>query len=131
MILADCSKITFLTCCSIYAACEFRCGDRTCLPISQVCDNIIDCRDGADIRNCSRRDREFRNVRYLTKRDIPMVCPNVSDTLGICVSECSGNSECEDGQICCSNGCGQTCIDGIEVSTHTLRPVVHSNTYRF
>ena len=98
---------------SAHAECEFRCGDKTCLPSSQVCDKILDCRDGADVRNCSRG--EFSNVRYLTRRDIPVVCPDVAETLGVCVSECSGNEDCEDGQICCSNGCGQTCIDGVEV----------------
>ena len=89
------------------------CGDRTCVRRSQVCDRIVDCSDGADIRNCTRN---FQNVYYLRQADIPTMCPNTADLLGACVIECSNNSECRDGNICCSNGCGRTCMEGIEVS---------------
>lgn len=94
-------------------ACEFRCGDKTCLPRSQVCDQIVDCRDGADVRNCTEI---FRNVYYLTLEDIPMECPAMEDSLGVCINECVGNDGCDDGKICCSNGCGRTCMKGMQVS---------------
>ena len=38
------------------------------------------------------------------------MCPSVgSDTVGICVEECSGDVDCPLDPICCSNGCGHTC----------------------
>ena len=46
-------------------------------------------------------------------RDIHQVsneCPPLgSDTVGICVEECSGDGDCPVDLICCSNGCGHTC----------------------
>ena len=77
-----------------------------------MCDRIIDCRDGADIRNCTG---QFRNVYYLRREDIPVVCPDAGDSLGVCVSECEGNDDCDDGEVCCFNGCGHTCREGIQV----------------
>lgn len=93
--------------------CEFRCGDKTCLPNSRVCDQIVDCRDGADIRNCTRR---FQNAYYLTSEDIPVQCPDTGDVLGVCIQECVANDGCDDGKICCSNGCGRACTKGTQVN---------------
>eukprot|EP01006_Ploeotia_vitrea_P036089 TRINITY_DN65970_c0_g1_i1.p1 TRINITY_DN65970_c0_g1~~TRINITY_DN65970_c0_g1_i1.p1 ORF type:complete len:983 (+),score=199.28 TRINITY_DN65970_c0_g1_i1:309-2951(+) len=43
-------------------------------------------------------------------------CPPVSpDVFGICVEQCSADEECNDGQRCCSNGCGHTCQNPIPV----------------
>lgn len=42
-----------------------------------------------------------------------MQCPNVTNTLGVCVEECSSDNDCDDvGTICCRNGCGRTCVTG-------------------
>ena len=30
--------------------------------------------------------------------------------LGACVEACSSDSECTNGQMCCSNGCGHECM---------------------
>lgn len=38
-------------------------------------------------------------------------CPAVPPrTVGICVELCSGNDDCENGEMCCSNGCGHKCL---------------------
>ncbi len=89
--------------------CEFTCGDRTCIRRSQVCDGILDCNDGADVKNCTEG---FSNVYYLTERDIPVHCPASSDSLGACVIQCDSDDNCTSGTICCENGCGQTCVTG-------------------
>ena len=39
-------------------------------------------------------------------------CPVLEeDTVGICSEECSGDTDCNSDQKCCSNGCGHTCMD--------------------
>ena len=48
-----------------------------------MCDRIIDCNDGADIRNCSFN---IPNVIYLSNQDIPTTCPETQDTLGVCMN---------------------------------------------
>ena len=74
----------------------------------------MDCRDGADVRNCTR---VFQNVVYFTPEDIPVDCPATGDALGICISECDRNDECSSaGEICCSNRCGRTCLKGIPLT---------------
>ncbi len=37
-------------------------------------------------------------------------CPSTGG--GICVLACQNNTDCSNGQICCSNGCGRVCMDG-------------------
>ncbi|XP_022088644.1 papilin-like [Acanthaster planci] len=45
-------------------------------------------------------------------------CPLVKgDTVGICVDECSSDSDCEAAQKCCSNGCGHVCMDADTTAT--------------
>ena len=40
-------------------------------------------------------------------------CPAVEEgVLGICVEECGEDNPCPSGKICCSNGCGHTCVPG-------------------
>ena len=37
-------------------------------------------------------------------------CPNVQPgSVGICLQNCSSDSDCTNGQKCCSNGCGRAC----------------------
>ncbi|XP_077983615.1 uncharacterized protein LOC144438460 [Glandiceps talaboti] len=49
-------------------------------------------------------------------------CPAVpSDVSGICVQECSNDEECDDAKKCCSNGCGNVCVEpGSEVAVGLL-----------
>ena len=42
-----------------------------------------------------------------------MVCPDPSDAVGTCVNLCNDDGDCSGGQMCCSNGCGQACLDPI------------------
>ncbi|CAH1772329.1 unnamed protein product [Owenia fusiformis] len=45
-----------------------------------------------------------------------LVCPSAKGMLGLCVELCSSTQPCtEDGQLCCSNGCGHSCQTGILV----------------
>ncbi|XP_006811183.1 uncharacterized protein LOC102804263 [Saccoglossus kowalevskii] len=51
------------------------------------------------------------------KAPLPGSCPKVStDSIGVCMDSCSCHSQCKEGQMCCFNGCGHTCID-VKVST--------------
>ena len=36
-------------------------------------------------------------------------CPP-HEGFGACIETCTDNSDCTNGQICCSNGCGQQCM---------------------
>ncbi|XP_033634885.1 uncharacterized protein LOC117296122 isoform X1 [Asterias rubens] len=51
-------------------------------------------------------------------------CPFVepSSGFGICVEECNNDDGCSGGKICCSNGCGHTCME--PVTEFELKPVV-------
>ena len=41
-------------------------------------------------------------------------CPPLdNDVAGICSEECSRDESCQGNQICCSNGCGHTCVDPV------------------
>ena len=41
------------------------------------------------------------------------VCPKVPEgVFGICSEECGADKKCDDGQLCCSNGCGHVCKKG-------------------
>ena len=33
--------------------------------------------------------------------------------MGICVEACSGHGDCDDGKLCCSNGCGHVCKEPV------------------
>ena len=37
-------------------------------------------------------------------------CPASGESNGACFEACSSNSDCSDGQLCCSNGCGHQCM---------------------
>ncbi|XP_072015536.1 uncharacterized protein [Amphiura filiformis] len=52
------------------------------------------------------------------------LCPSTEGMFGICIEECSINSDCTGEQICCSNGCGHTCLNpGQKESTNNQNPV--------
>jgi len=42
-----------------------------------------------------------------------VVCPDPSDAVGTCVNLCNNDSDCSGGQMCCSNGCGQICLEPV------------------
>merc|ERR1719334_1774768 len=40
-------------------------------------------------------------------------CPTISpDLYSICAELCSSHGDCPSAQLCCSNGCGRSCIAG-------------------
>ena len=46
-------------------------------------------------------------------------CPEVdSDTVGVCVEDCSSHSDCPGVNRCCSNGCGHVCTTPISIPYH-------------
>ena len=49
------------------------------------------------------------------------VCPQVdSDSLGICPELCSSDEDCENGTLCCSNGCGHSCMAAVQVPFYDI-----------
>ena len=71
----------------------------------------------------------------MTPESIPSTCPSISDSLGTCVNECTSNSNCTNRTICCSNGCGRSCVPGI-LTRSICQSIVyqsdqnHSDIYR-
>ncbi len=41
-----------------------------------------------------------------------LVCPPPGFS-GLCIEGCGSDADCQTGQLCCSNGCGRSCMDGI------------------
>mmetsp|Transcript_57529 Transcript_57529/g.106261 ORF Transcript_57529/g.106261 Transcript_57529/m.106261 type:complete len:252 (+) Transcript_57529:101-856(+) len=41
-------------------------------------------------------------------------CPSPEGMVGTCVEACSDHSDCQEGQLCCSNGCGHVCMGSAE-----------------
>lgn len=48
-----------------------------------------------------------------------LVCP-LPGFGGICTESCTSDGDCSTGQLCCSNGCGHACMDGIQVPTQGM-----------
>jgi len=46
--------------------------------------------------------------------DITVECPSPQPgTFGSCDEACNSDSDCSDGQLCCSNGCGHRCMSPV------------------
>ena len=88
------------------------CGDGVCISSDYVCDNYLDCRDASDEANCTHQT--FQNVFYL--QELPKRCPNSTSLIGSCAEQCSSDNPCRDGLLCCSNGCGHSCLEGQTVA---------------
>ncbi len=41
-----------------------------------------------------------------------LTCPSVTEG-GICSEECGPSDPCGEGELCCSNGCGHVCKQGL------------------
>ena len=41
-------------------------------------------------------------------------CPDPGTGFGTCITSCTDNSNCTNGQICCSNGCGYQCMTPVD-----------------
>lgn len=47
------------------------------------------------------------------------MCPAVGDALGPCEEHCTSDGDCEDWEMCCSNGCGHSCVESLDVPYYT------------
>ena len=45
---------------------------------------------------------------------VSIECPAPGEGFGACIEACSSDSDCSDGQLCCSNGCGRECMPQVE-----------------
>nr|XP_039258617.1 papilin-like [Styela clava] len=76
---------------------------------SQACEQFI-------YGGCQGNDNNFKTLQKCQIKcggyKFDPKCPSVPrDQAGICIFSCSSNSDCKrEGQICCSNGCGSTCV---------------------
>ncbi len=61
---------------------------------------------------------------YVSASQCPQIPP---DTVGICVEECSNDSDCDGDQMCCSNGCGHTCMSPTLVNLAYFTVTPHDN----
>ena len=53
-------------------------------------------------------------VHFIKNEDVGK-CPAIKPgQIGICIHECSSNSQCKSGEVCCGNGCGRVCQKGVK-----------------
>ena len=83
-----------------------------------------ECTDDSDCENetkcCSNGCGHVCKVPVrIPYYDPPLECPDLSgnQNAGICEEDCSDNTECtNEGELCCSNGCGTACMEAVLVS---------------
>ena len=46
-------------------------------------------------------------AEYATKE----TCPVASNAIGTCEESCTADKNCSSGKLCCSNGCGHSCVE--------------------
>ena len=74
----------------------------------------MDCRDASDEADCTS-DVDFENTYY--PEQLPTRCPNSTGLIGVCSEDCSSDDPCDDDNLlCCSNGCGHSCMVGQTVA---------------
>ena len=59
------------------------------------------------------------------------MCPDTSDVVSICLvrnDSCTDDLDCEQGHLCCENGCGRTCLEAVFNSTTTSIPTTSTTT---
>ncbi|OQV14050.1 hypothetical protein BV898_11715 [Hypsibius exemplaris] len=47
------------------------------------------------------------------ERTSPLQCPSTEGMWGICVEQCSSDTDCQAGFKCCNNGCGHSCLKAV------------------
>lgn len=84
--------------------CEARC------PFDSECSNGQKCCSNGCAISCMVADRvPYYNIST-------QQCPDSSGLIGICAVGCRGDYDCQNNQMCCSNGCGQTCTASTTIS---------------
>uniref|UniRef100_A0A8C8S2Y4 Uncharacterized protein n=1 Tax=Pelusios castaneus TaxID=367368 RepID=A0A8C8S2Y4_9SAUR len=75
-------------------------------PASRECEKFI-------YGGCKGNENNFRTkaecVRACKPPERPGVCPKPTGP-GICLHQCSSDSDCKGGEKCCFNGCGYVCM---------------------
>ncbi|KAG8261529.1 Enteropeptidase [Homalodisca vitripennis] len=89
---------------------RMRCGSGECINSLSRCNNLVDCTDGSDEKNCSCA--EFLRAQYLTRK----ICDGVVDCWDF--SDENNCDWCSSGQYVCSNS--RVCIDLVHVCDSTV-----------
>ena len=86
----------------------------------QACSGDSDCTSGQKCcsNGCGRSCVDADQVPYYNVST--QQCPDTSGLIGICVVGCRGDYDCDNRQMCCSNGCGQTCSASTTISQRCL-----------
>ncbi|XP_024078433.1 chelonianin, partial [Terrapene carolina triunguis] len=75
-------------------------------PASKTCESFI-------YGGCQGNKNNFKTkaecVRACRPPERPGVCPKTTGP-DICLHGCDSDSDCKEGQKCCFNGCGYTCV---------------------
>ncbi|XP_071785268.1 uncharacterized protein [Asterias amurensis] len=75
------------------------------------CESDSSCDEGYQKCCYNGCGKECLDVRLRTSNGAQGACPLLKhDTIGVCLDECSPSDDrCEDGKMCCGNGCGHVC----------------------
>ncbi|CAG0922094.1 unnamed protein product [Notodromas monacha] len=76
-----------------------------------------DCADCSDLdcENCRVQKNTDDSEKNTQEPNAGLQCPPpTEERFGICVESCSSDKDCSKrNQLCCSNGCGHSCVEGI------------------
>ena len=80
------------------------------------CSSDSDCTNGQKCcsNGCGRTCTQPDLVPYYNVST--QQCPDTTGLVGICEVGCRGDYDCRSGQMCCRNGCGQTCASSVTIS---------------
>ena len=104
-LLARFGEFSFHQCMCVGVKLEVLLPCSSCDEGRRIC-AIVDCA----LPDCGEGLQPYTPEGECCSRCPQPACPDVRGLIGTCDERCSEDRSCEDGQLCCSNGCGHACM---------------------